>query len=413
MRGLLIALGWIATVGGAFFLGRTVGAPAPEAPPAAVVRPPDRATADPGPMLAPGASDVREGAGSGATGRGGTRAPSREDPWALKPGETLAPFTLEDVDDPDEAMSRILRHVAALLARGEAGHLELLRFLDEAIVDDDELERIFEGSDEQMARYIVPMIEFLVHRKGQVVGVIESVFRTMAESPETYADFDDDTLEIFTEGAAVILPGAVGEKELARYRSWARTLLETPEGSLPEPVEKQRRRLQQALLLWAPRLSTEDALTRLRAGTLKGREAVQALRRLPAEQLAELDLVGILQPVVAQMDYRTLRALRDMPLQPRDLDVLDRTVLDAAAKGQARDWAIIQYLGATGRQRWPAPQALLEEGFRRGGSALETCAQALTRLGGQVPAEYLRWVLDTYEPSDRTRRSLQAAADRK
>jgi len=311
------------------------------------------------------------------------------------------------------AMSRIMRHVAALLAKGEAGHLELLAFLDENLMRNKDLERLFEGSEDQMARHIVPMIEFLVHRKGQVVGVIETVFETMAERPELLADVDDDTLEIFTEGAAVILPGAVPESELAKYRGWAHKLLETPEGSLPEPVEKQRRRLTQALMLWAPRLSPEDALKRLRSGDLRGAEAVQVLRRLPPEQLAGIDLVAVLTPAVAEMDYRTLRAMRDIPLQPRDVDALDRVALDAAAAGNARDWAVGQYLYATQRATWPEQQVFLEEGFRRGGTALETCAQTLTRIGGQVPKEYFQWVLDTYDLSEGTTKRLQAYVARK
>ena len=257
------------------------------------------------------------------------------------------------------------------------------------------------------------MIEFMVHRKGQVLGVIETVFETMAERPQVLAELDDDTLEIFTEGAAIILPGAVDEAHLAKYRGWANQLLETPEGSLPEPVEKQRRRLRQALTFWAPRLSAADALAGLRSGTLRGAEAVQALRGLPAEQLADLDVAGILAPVIAEMDYRTLRSLREIPLQPRDVDLLDRTVLDAAAAGKAHDWAVVQYLQGTQRTAWPAPQVFLEEGFRRGGQALETCALALRRVGGQVPGEYFRWVIETYELSEATAKSLRALADRK
>lgn len=412
MRGLLIALGWIATVAAAFVLGKTRGEGTGDvAPDEALVRAADEiGVVDPGPMLAPGATDAAarllRDAPAAATS-------ATSDPYALKAGETLEPFTLEGVTQPEEALSRILRHLSVLLAKGEDGHLDLLKFLDEHIVRSEDLERVFEGSEEQMARHIVPMVEFLVHRKPQVVGVIESVFETMAERPELYADIDDDTLEIFTEGGAVVLPGAVGEARLAKARGWVNAILATPEGSLPKPVEKQRRRLGQALMLWAPRLSAEDALRKLRAGELVGPEALPVLQRLSPEQLGDLDLAGILAPALAGGDYRTIRALRNLPLQPRDVDVLDGVLLDAAAAGKVRDWTLANYLGHTGRQAWPAQQALLETGFRRGGRALEVCASALMRIGGPVPPEYLQWVLDTYELSAGTATRLRGRIEDK
>ena len=410
MRGLLIAFGWVATVAAAFVLGQTMGegasGPASET---SVVRGADPVVPlDAGPTLAPGAAvpsgiAAADGSPSPAT-TGGNRVDSSA-------GETLEPFTLEGVTDPDVAMARIMRHVAAMLANGKDGHLELLKFLDEHIVQSKSLEAMFDD-EAQAVRYVVPMIEFLVHRKGEVVGVIESVFKTMAERPELYAEIDDDTLEIFTEGGAFVLPGAVGEERMATFRGYARKLLDTPEGSLPKPVEKQRRRIQQALTLWAPRLSPEDALARLRSGELASGEALPLLRRLTPEQLAALDLGEVLESSVAQMDYRTLRALREIPLQPRDVDLLDGAVLGAAAAGKARDWAVGQYLESTKRGTWPAQQGFLEAGFRRGGAALETCALALARFGGRVPADYFLLVLDTYELSKSTAERLRRQANR-
>ncbi len=407
MRGLLIACGWAVTVAAAFLLGESMGRGGGGASSPArdegVVRPlrAPPAALDEGPVLAPGAP--RSAIPDRSRETPGPVAGSDAD---LATGETLEPFTLEGVTDPDVAMARLMRHVAALLAKGEDGHLDLLLFLDEHVANSEALERFFHR-EEDAVRYIVPWVEFLVNRKGPVLDVVESVFETMAERPETFAEIDKDTLEIFTEGAAVVLPGAVDEERLAKFRGYARAILDTPEGSLPEPVEKQRRRIQRALALWSPRLTPEDAVARLKSGELKGPEAVQALRQLSPEQLQGLDLGTILAPVVAGGDYRALQAMRDLPLQPRDVDLLDGKMLEAAATGKVRDWTVVQYLSSTKRHRWPQQQPFIEEGLGRGGQPAETCARALGRFGGHVPKDYVRWVLERHELSEKTVRVLE------
>lgn len=399
MRTFLLLLGWAATVAVAFYAGTTLGAdgagstPDPHVSEAPLPERP--AASDAGVVLAPGASTAH------TVGReaGPALAVPPELPGASPSGgEILAlePFTLEGVTEPDEAMGRVMRHVAALLAKGKKGHLDLLRFLDEHVVENDDLERLL-GSEAGLARFIYPWVEFTVHRKDQVVDLVETVYETIAANPAFFDGFDDNTLEIFTEGASMVLPGAIDEQRLATFRAHARAILERPEEGLPEVVRAERRHIEQALAAWAPRVSADEALEKLHSGELKGAEAVEVLRRLPPERLEGLDLGAILAPAVRTGDYRTLRALGHLPLEQRDVDLLDRSLLEAVEKGSINSWHVQQYLRSTKRDAWPSPKTLVEQGLARGGAAANVSADVLVRLDPRPPTDYVRWVIDTYD----------------
>ena len=42
-----------------------------------------------------------------------------------------------------------------------------------------------------------------------MVAMTETLYRTAAEKPEYFEDTDDNTFELFTEGLAMLLPGAM------------------------------------------------------------------------------------------------------------------------------------------------------------------------------------------------------------
>ena len=370
MRPLLIAFGWVATVAAAFVLGRTTGeGGAPPERAGAVVRPVEApADADPGPACSPRARRRPGPAGSpAATAR---RSAREAGPFALRPGETLEPFTLEDVTYPDVAMSAdpAARRRAAR-RRGEDGHLELLHFLDEHVVQNKDLERLFEGSEEQMARYIVPMIEFMVHRKGQVLGVIETVFETMAERPQVLA-------EIRRRHARDLHRGRGDHPAGRRRRGAPREVPRVGQAAARDArrVLARAGREAAAAAEAGPAVLGSAPQRRRCVGPAAGRARCRAARpsrscaACPPEQLAGVDVAG-------DPRARDRRRWTTAPCgrsgtsrsSRRDVDLLDRTVLDAAAAGKARDWAVDPVPPGHPARHVAAPQMFLEEGFRRGG----------------------------------------------
>ena len=406
MRTLVLAVLWIATVAGAYVLGGARPAAAPG--PADVALPAERRPAAalrgieaPSPREA-APTTARPGSGPATGASEGLAAGERAGPGSEEAG---APFDLEGVTTPDEAFDRLMRHVAALLARGEAGHLELLAFLDQDLVRGKELKRLF-GSEEEAMRFLYPAIQFLVRRDAQVVDLTETVFRTMATNPQAFAAFDDDTLEVFTEGVGVLLPGAVDDERMARFRGYATAILEAPEGTQPEAVTRNRRRVERLMGYWAPRLGPEEAKARLESGQASAQEVMGLLKRLPADQRAGLDLGALLAPVVASGDYRAMQVLRQVAIEPRDVTLLDRAAIEGLVGGKLNEWTFHQYLDATGRGSWPAAQPLLEVALSEGEPARSAAVMTLRRLA--PPKDYVAWVLESYDLPEATRERLTA-----
>ncbi len=403
MRTLVLAVLWIATVAGAYLLGGGGGgAPSSEVEPVPAAVRPEAAQ-----LRGHEGSPLRgEDAGAAAETTTGDVAARASVPSGGPSDEPLPSFTLEGVSTPDEAFDRLMAHVSALLARGEAGHLELLAFLDQHIVRNKSIEALF-GSEQEAARFIYPMVKFLVDRDQQVLGVTETVFKTMAADPQAFADFDDDTLEVFTEGVAFILPGAVDEARMARFRSYASTILETPESEQPEAVSKNRRRIERVLGFWAPRLEPEQALQRLQSGEATSQEVLALLKSLPADMRAQLDMGLLLAPIVASGDYRAIRMLGQVGVTSRDLTLLDRAAIEGMVAGKFNEWTLQQYLNGTGRGKWPAGQGLVEAALAEGDPARATAAMSLRRLG--PPKDYVTWVLESYDLNEATRKRLAAS----
>jgi len=70
-------------------------------------------------------------------------------------------------------------------------------------------------------------------RDQQVVAMTETIYTTAAEDPVWFEGLDGNTLELFTEGMAILLPGAVGEEQLERFRGYAGKILAMPRDSCP------------------------------------------------------------------------------------------------------------------------------------------------------------------------------------
>ncbi len=401
MRTLVIGLVWLATVAAAFHLGRTLARE--DAPADGVERAAVREASPPpaDPYLAPAPAPAR-GPEENSRESEVPAGPARPAPEAI---DALPPFTLEGVTSGDEAMARLRRYIDAYLAEGKEGHRNLLRFLNDHVIENKALEA-FMRNDQDSVRLLYPWLRFLVHREGDVVAAVATAYETMATDPSFFDEFDNDTIELFTEGMAMMLPGAVDDEGLEPFRNWAQQILDTDETLQPAALRRQRKDLERALAIWAPRLTPEQAIARIRAGTLSGRAALPVLTTLSPDQLQGLDLGSLLVDAVRQGDHRVIQALRDLPLTGRDLDLLDQAILDGGAP-----WAVHSYLHATRRLSWPAAQGLVERGLALRKGTDSTYALVLSRCDPKPPADYVAWVIDTYEIDEAVVKNLKAQFD--
>lgn len=420
MRGPWIGLVlWAVTLGAAYWLGaegttRTSGPAAGHAEADVTALKAEnerlrRALEDRGPVL--------ESAASGPPAESGDERgedPARGPLEAAAPGEQpVARLDIQSAESADELLARFFDYVRAMLAKGEAGHLELLQTFDDMLFGSKEnqqrLQQLF-GGDDEAARYIYPLVRFMVANEAGVVALTETTFKTMAENPSKFADFDNDTLEVFTEGIAFVLPGAISEERLDTFRGYAKKILETPEAQQPESVVKNRRRIERVMRIWAPRLTPEEAVARLRAGDITPQEAAALLGRLPPDMLGDIDIARWLGPLVQRGDYRSIAALGRLRLSPAQQAQFDRHVLVGAAEGTFSDWTVRHYLANTGRGEWAAARDLIEQGLNQGGRAMEVFAKSVLRLPkAQRPdADWVRWVIETYSLSTGTRNQLKS-----
>lgn len=325
---------------------------------------------------------------------------------APKVGPDGAPvLDLADVKSADELVARLLAYLETALARGPEGHLDLLRTLDATLKDAEKTFERVAGRDEgTAARMIYPLVRFAVLHEAQVADVTESVFRTMAEHPAALADLDKNTLEVFTEGLGVVMPGVVGTDRLARLRGYVETVLATPPGSQPKSIEGNRNRMTRLLRAWAPPMTVDEVIARLKRGDLPPEELAALVRRVPKDALAGLDVAGLLGPAIARGDMAAMGALRGVALPPGDLAALDRQVV---AGPSARDGNFVyQYLWATSRGTWASAASFVEAWFASGAADGPQAAMIVRSLG--APAEAIRDLVARYRLSDEARRALEA-----
>jgi len=318
--------------------------------------------------------------------------------------------SLEGITTPAQASALLMRFVDQQLARGPEGYETLFKALGSAEDMGKTLGRIF--SDESAAlRVAYPWVKFLVAREGRILDASEHVFKTMAENPTFFEGMDDDPFEIFTEGVAGLLPGAVDEKRLDRFRAYAKTILATPEGSMPPAIEKNRSEIKRALeRYWSKPITTEQALAKLKTGGLSSTDALKLLKGLTPEQLQGVDVNGILAQALAGGRYEAIQALRNLPPMPLDHARLDAGVHLGLMEGDFRGWYVTHYLGATGRDEWVKARPFFDAGLASNAKARNALGDALMRLRGKMKpdAAYIADVLSRYELPEHVKRSLKA-----
>jgi hypothetical protein len=277
----------------------------------------------------------------------------------------------------DEFVKAVFRFLEVQLTRGPEGHFAILKALDEHLVKDKALQRMF-SSEEDAVRFLYPLLKFAVHHEGQVVDLMATTFRAMAETPQALDGLDDDTLEVFTEGIARVLPG------------WVEAVLATPRGSLPRSIEGNRGDLARLLQMWAPPLTVEQALAVLaQPDALPPDRLASIVRRLPKEALAKVDLLPVLGPLIDRGDYTAVRLLQQVEVSPGDLAVLDRREIAAVNRGDGLPPST--YLGATRRGGFEVARGFFDAWGASPEIVPDKYASSVLQAG--APAAYLREVL--------------------
>ena len=329
---------------------------------------------------------------------------------ALLPLPVLEPresFSLEGVRTADEASRRFMEFVATQLAAGPEGHLAILQTIDREGRNVRRLQALF-PNEREAVRHVYPWVRFLSSHEGEVVSLLETVYRNLGEHPQTFEGFDPQTLELFTEGLSALLPGAVPEDTLGRFRGYAEKALAVPEGDLPEALGgRTRRRIERNVENWAPLVAPEEALARLRSPDLKPEETMALLRRVRPEDLATLDVAELIGPLIDGRDREVLTGLGAFDLDARTVGRIDERLVAGVEAGRVDAWTVSAYAQATHRNGWPDAQRLIEAGLLRGGTSVEVFAASLLYLSTRPPSDYVRWVISTYPLPDALQSNLR------
>jgi len=306
----------------------------------------------------------------------------------------------------EEASRRFMKFAARKLAAGPEGHLELLRELDR-IAQNPEYESLFDET--AAARLIYPWIKFLMERDGQVAAMTETIYRKAAEDPGWFEGLDNNTLQLFTEGVAVLLPGMVGEEQLARFRGYAEKILALPRDALPDGLRSNTGELRRNLEHFAAPVAAEEALRQLLAPNVSNAAKVKLLGRIDPKELGAVDVVSILTRALERGSYEAIQVAGRLPLGDGDIVALDRAVLQGAGNGRVSGWSLHAYLGATNREEWEAARPFVEEGLRLGSTTARAFAQALAWL--RPPRAFVQGAVEAYPLDVGTKAALKERFD--
>lgn len=345
------------------------------------------------------------GAPGSGPAAGGPRVPGGSPP---RPGDEVPFPTRTEGMTQDEFVKEAFRFLEAQLARGTEGHLAILKALDEHLVKDRALQRWL-GSEEDAARFVYPLVKFAVLHEGQVVDLMATTFRAMAETPQVLEGIDDDTFELFTEGLGFALPGAVAPEQLAKFSGWVEKVLAAPEKSLPKGIEGNRGELARLLRVWAPPMGVDDAVALLaRPEAVAPARLIAVVRRLPKEALAKVDLVPIVGAMLDHGAYEALDLLRQVEPSPADLVALDRREIAALDRDEAVHAG--SYLHATRRADFAAAQAF----FDAWGASPDVVGDTylIAAMNFRAPAAYLRDALARQKVSPNVAEGIQRHIER-
>jgi len=391
MKRLLVGVAWVATLAIAFLLG---GKLRPESSARGDQRPvPDRrddaAPEAPSPTPPPESPKPEEPVARPETTR--VAAPEPVKPVVLEPGMA-----------PAELSALLMRYVEKQLARGPEGHKELFRELDRLMRE----KQIRQMPEQQLMPLAGPWVKFLAEHDQQVADMMETIYRTAAEDPQWFQGLDDDPMEMLAEGLAALLPGVVGEEQLARFRGYAERIVAHPKESLPEALAKNLNDIQRDLEWWSPALTPEQLAEALNDPAKPLATKIALLRRADPQALGGVDVGAILAEAIRDGNPQAIWLLQRFQ-GAASVPTTDAAFLEAIAAGRIEWHQVSSYASVTQRQTWEALKPFLETGLARGGKATEAFAQSLMFFQKQVPKEYVATVVATYALTEQIRNQLK------
>jgi len=327
-------------------------------------------------------------------------------------GKTFEPtkdFSLEGVKTIEDASDRLMAYLAAMLQQGEKGHLAVLRTWHD-LFEGDDLKGLVQGEDEMalVANHMYDWIRFAVRNDGYIVDLEETYFKTMAKNPKWFEGMDDDPFEMLTEGIAVMLPSMTTKARMERFKGYATTILETPEETQPRAVQRARRDIQRLMRMWVGPISPDEALSRLQSGNYSPSEVGMLLGRIRPEDVGKLDMTKFIGPILENHDWRAMQSLRNMDLDARTLDDMDRQAIESAAAGKLREWTLRQYLEVTHRGAWADARVFVESGWEAGGKSADVFASLTMQIREKPKPDWVQYMLERYPVSDHVARGLKA-----
>ena len=397
MKALLIAILWAATVALAWFFGtnhatdnkghtpreRNVRVDPP-------VQPPDRAQP---------VGHAAETTDDPAPAANAKPKPAPQ-PANKTPQE---PYTTEGVDSLEELSRRLMKFADQKLKEGPAGHKELFREIDR-LMQDRELRKLARR-EEDFAPFAYPWIKFAVDRDRKLIAMMETLYKTAADEPQWFAELDDDSFEMFTEGLAFLVPSAAPDR-METLRGHAERFLKHPVESLPKALQRNRRDIERNLEWWAPAVDPEEARAALMAGTLDTATALRYLDRLDREALRGLPVTRYLRDGLTKGSSQAMRLLRKAELSAADVADLDTAFLEGVRNGRMNAWHFANFAQGTGRKEWADLEPLMENLLRIEGKADEI-AMSLNWLRPRPPRDFVVRLLSAHTLQETTRARLK------
>lgn len=388
---LLIGVAWVATLALAFLLGGKLR-------PEASARGDQRSAADHRDAApeTPSQAQPQETRAADETASVATPAAATE---------PVKPVVIEPGMQPGDLSSLFMRYSAKKLAEGPEGHKELFRELDR-LLRDKQLKQMFRD-EQQMMPFAYPWLKFLVDHDTQVVAMMETIYKTAAEDPQWFQGLDDDPMEMLAEGLALLLPGVVGEEQLARFRGYAEKIVALPKESLPEALAKNLNDIQRDLEWWSPAVKPEDLVKALNDPGVPVAKKIGLLRRADPAALRGVDVTPILAAGIREGSSEALYVLQRFQ-DSVTVATLDAAFLDTVASGGQQWHQISTYTSVTQRNTWETLRPFIDTGLARGGKATEAFAQSLVFFKHfQIPKEYVATVVTNYALPDQVRTQLK------
>ena len=118
----------------------------------------------------------------------------------------------------------------------------------------------FVRDERQLMPLLYPWLKFAFENEKQIIDMMETLYKEAAQNPAYFEGMDDDPFEMFTEGLAVLLPGAVDAERLAKFSGYVDDVLKRDPESLPKALKKNLSELRRNLEMWAGPVSPDEMI---------------------------------------------------------------------------------------------------------------------------------------------------------